>query len=603
MYLHELYVRNNGPIEKLHLELAFNGDGLPIPHVIVGRNGVGKTNFLSLIGDALMEGAAAAYRDILSFQDSSRRYFRVLGGKTIKYGSEGSYSILRFEEDGEEYFYHEVTSGVNPAEAATEVPAQLSGGAIWTEGNSAKSFGINDKSARKVFQDGVFAFFPSSRSEHPFWFNQGSVAVDSYSDRDKYTQNLDRPMFVEHGIDSFAQWLLGVITESRLDVMQAGHVPDNEDRVTVELDIRSYWATQQALLIANQIIQIITDDPHAKFAWAGRHSSRKLAILTQGRPLVASLDGLSGGQATLLSIFGTILRYGDEASDRTIPFTGDMKGIVIIDELDAHMHIDLQMEALPLLIKIFPKIQFIVSSHSPLFVLGMERHFSSEGLRVVEMPSGRPLDAEGYQEFGHALEALGQTQAFAKKVEDKVTENERPVVLLAGQTDLKYFSAAARLLGFEHLVDRFLWIGEPDGGRGGKNTGDHALSSAVSFLKANPEMSNKKVIAVYDCDANKVNERIGNVYVLGLPTLPNRTAKKGIENMLPNTVFKPEFYQNKYIEGQYGDDFTRPELNKMKLCDSLCGADAESETFSEFRPILEQIESMLSGGNEPNMRS
>ncbi len=46
----------------------------------------------------------------------------------------------------------------------------------------------------------------------------------------------------------------------------------------------------------------------------------------------------------------------------------DVQGIVLIDEIEAHLHIDLQKKVLPFLIRFFPRIQFIVSTHSP-FVL------------------------------------------------------------------------------------------------------------------------------------------------------------------------------------------------------------------------------------------
>lgn len=46
----------------------------------------------------------------------------------------------------------------------------------------------------------------------------------------------------------------------------------------------------------------------------------------------------------------------------------DLEGIVLIDEIETHLHIDLQKKILPFLIGFFPKIQFIVTTHSP-FVL------------------------------------------------------------------------------------------------------------------------------------------------------------------------------------------------------------------------------------------
>lgn len=48
----------------------------------------------------------------------------------------------------------------------------------------------------------------------------------------------------------------------------------------------------------------------------------------------------------------------------------DISGIVIIDEIEQHLHPRWQLEILALLNSAFPKIQFIISTHSPLCVAG-----------------------------------------------------------------------------------------------------------------------------------------------------------------------------------------------------------------------------------------
>ena len=44
------------------------------------------------------------------------------------------------------------------------------------------------------------------------------------------------------------------------------------------------------------------------------------------------------------------------------------EGIVLIDEIDTHLHLELQRTILPFLTELFPNIQFVVSTHSP-FIL------------------------------------------------------------------------------------------------------------------------------------------------------------------------------------------------------------------------------------------
>lgn len=615
MYLRELFIRNSGPIRKLHIEPRFDGDDNPVPYVIVGRNGTGKTNLLSIITEALMHGASSTYNDVLRNQGLGHSYFRILGGKTITYGEDGGFSVLRFSHGDDQIFFHENAGEITAAQAIEMMPESLAPGAKWDVKNQSKAFTVQGDSekyaalarfvspkdkATDIFPRGIYVYFPASRSEHPFWFNQDSLTDDSFDVSDKYSTSLGKPMFVEHGIDMFTQWLLGVITESRLPVITANYITPEQaeqvekNQVHIRLNASSYLATQQPLVIANDILKIIVGDTTAHFDWMGRHSPKKVGIFADSRTIGTSLNALSGGQATLLSIFGTILRYADSSTaQRPELALSDVEGIVVIDELDAHMHVDLQLDAIPQLMRLFPRVQFFVSSHSPFFTLGMERTFSTTGVRVVQMPDGEPVTAEAYAEFGHALKAFKATEAFENEIKIELAKNEEAIILVGGETDLPYFQAAAKLLGYSQLIDLFEWVGAPGSSGGGFNTGDSALTSAMNFFRANPEFTSKPIVVLFDCDANKQSESFGHVHVIGIPSIPNRKATRGIENLLPDSVLTSNFYPQKTVKGPYGEEKTIQDFDKSGLCDHLCGRAAHADVFADFKPILEQINTIL----------
>lgn len=48
------------------------------------------------------------------------------------------------------------------------------------------------------------------------------------------------------------------------------------------------------------------------------------------------------------------------------------EGIVLIDEIETHLHLELQKEILPFLTKLYPNIQFIVSTHSPFILSSVD---------------------------------------------------------------------------------------------------------------------------------------------------------------------------------------------------------------------------------------
>ena len=48
------------------------------------------------------------------------------------------------------------------------------------------------------------------------------------------------------------------------------------------------------------------------------------------------------------------------------------EGIVIIDEPETHFHLSMQYEILPLINRLFPKIQLIIATHSPAIISSIE---------------------------------------------------------------------------------------------------------------------------------------------------------------------------------------------------------------------------------------
>ena len=71
---------------------------------------------------------------------------------------------------------------------------------------------------------------------------------------------------------------------------------------------------------------------------------------------------MSAGYAAILEIVVNILMRMEHQTNGRFAFT--MPGIVLIDELETHLHYELQKNVLPFLCGFFPNIQFIISTHS-----------------------------------------------------------------------------------------------------------------------------------------------------------------------------------------------------------------------------------------------
>ena len=103
-----------------------------------------------------------------------------------------------------------------------------------------------------------------------------------------------------------------------------------------------------------------------------------------------TFDQLASGNRSIIALVGDLVIRLLEAHPYSTELY-DLEGIVLIDELDVHLHPTWQ-KALPgLLSEIFPKIQFIASTHSPIPLLGAPKesvvlkvHQSSEAGITVE---------------------------------------------------------------------------------------------------------------------------------------------------------------------------------------------------------------------------
>lgn len=75
---------------------------------------------------------------------------------------------------------------------------------------------------------------------------------------------------------------------------------------------------------------------------------------------------LSDGYSAIIDIIADLILKMQEQDSLNREYL--KSGLVIIDEIETHLHLELQRLILPMLTRIFPNVQFIVTTHSP-FVL------------------------------------------------------------------------------------------------------------------------------------------------------------------------------------------------------------------------------------------
>lgn len=117
------------------------------------------------------------------------------------------------------------------------------------------------------------------------------------------------------------------------------------------------------------------------------------------------LSTLSDGYLTTLGwVTDLIARWSEWARRRGLSLTGDfaqeMTGLVLVDEIDLHLHPRWQKHVIDDLRKAFPRLSFVVTTHNPLTLHGARKGeiqvLRREGDRVVakqvDLPEGADAD-------------------------------------------------------------------------------------------------------------------------------------------------------------------------------------------------------------------
>ncbi|MBR5509858.1 MAG: AAA family ATPase [Lachnospiraceae bacterium] len=131
---------------------------------------------------------------------------------------------------------------------------------------------------------------------------------------------------------------------------------------------------------------------------------------------------LSDGEKCTLALFGDIARRLAIANPSLEdPLKGS--GVVLIDELELHMHTSWQRKAIPMLIETFPNIQFIITTHSPQVLGEINEDFnvfslSKEGKQVKIVPTTTMFGMDSNAILEDRMNTDSVSQIIKQKVEE-----------------------------------------------------------------------------------------------------------------------------------------------------------------------------------------
>lgn len=595
-------IDNVGPLASLCIEFPKSGEA-PKPLVIVGENGSGKSILLAHLVNALVVGKQEIYEDV---EVEQGKVFKYRSPNYIKSGEAYSFSSVEFES-GEKIQEWQLSLSRKDFEERLGYTAARPEWNQIPETESShffSSFNGNSESTKNIFKRQCCLYFPVNRFEEPAWLNLTNLkSKASYTDLRKITGYSNRDIICTSPLKNNINWLLDLIFDRQVFDIQIDHVQfpvqGSPTPVTTTLFAGYNGQSSNIYKAVLQVIRIILNEEGSIRLGAGTRQMRQISVMKDERVWVPNLFQLSTGEVQLVNLFLSIIRDYDY-SEGELDSLNDIKGIVIIDEIDAHLHAIHQKDVLPKLIKSFPNVQFIVTSHAPLFLLGMEQEFGEDGFEILNFPKGEKVAASDFSEFVAAYEAFKETAKHREEIIAEINRHAKPIVFVEGDYDIRYLVRAAGILGKTDVLDR---IQLKDGvGFGNLDKIWKSYSNAISEVVPN------KIILLYDCDTNKQDSQKDLVFKRVLPTVPENPISIGIENLFsPATIEKIETENPQYIDIHQastkrirGVDTSIPASKavnkdeKGNMCNWLCENGTVAD-FSGFKTAFDIIEMIING--------
>lgn len=600
MYISNITIKNYGPIEDIDINLPFEGE-YPKPLILVGQNGTGKSLALANIVNALVSGRQIVFDDN---EVETGRVYKYRMPSYITSGKNFSYSSITFQSGAKVEKLQLSTTKEQLDNVPGDhlvIPAYHSMQADQTS-TYLTTFDSLPETTNSLFKRQCCLFFPVHRFEEPAWLNiENATKRASLLKLKSILRTSNRHLVANSPLEENRNWLLDLVLDRQLYELNTKNLsfPSGLPGQNVALDIfLGYQGPSDNVFQAiQQLLRIVLRQGNNVRIGVGGRKNRQVCIMKDEQSWIPNLFQLSTGEVQLLNLFLSILRDYD-LSESTFTSLSELKGIVIIDEIDTHLHTSHQINILPDLIASFPNVQFIITSHSPLFLIGLEQKLGAEKFSVLQMPTATPVSIAEFSEFGAAYEAFAQTERHKAEIKKTIENNQKPIVFVEGDYDIRYIKRAAELLGQTELLSLFSL--EDGGGSGSLDKIWRGYDNPTNSVLP------QKLILLYDCDTGKPNSTKGQIFKRVIPSVEQNPIAIGIENLFPQpTITMIEEAHPQYIDLQEGTTKRTRNIivksepirsvnkdEKGNMCNWLC-QNGSAEDFENFTTVFEIIKEII----------
>lgn len=162
-----------------------------------------------------------------------------------------------------------------------------------------------------------------------------------------------------------------------------------------------------------------------------RRNPLRMEVEKNGERL--TVNQLSDGEKCLIALIGDLARrlaIANPASENAL----EGAGIVLVDEIDLHLHPVWQRMVVPKLLRVFPKCQFIISTHSPHIIT----HVRPENLFLLKQTTGGIETEKPRESYGKNVDRiLEDLMGLATTRPDQVDTDLREIFQFISTGDLE----------------------------------------------------------------------------------------------------------------------------------------------------------------------
>ncbi len=573
IYLKSAIFINKAPFEKIELDFEENEIA-----VLSAINGRGKTTILSHIADCFYEMTKPYFSD---FEKNKNKYYRISSPIYNLKRNDPSFVYLRFmTPDGNidyvdiygnctEIQYNEAISLENKIEfSKLETPLKR-------DMNVKRvSAAFNKEKAVSIFSSNITTYFPAYRYENPGFLNDVYKIKLDFKSESGFTGYLNNPIEIVTGLKPLANWILDIVLDQQL-------YSDTGVEVILE-NINK--------LVSNALNSKKLGELRLGVGPRGYGGTRIQVIRKSDNTCIyPSIFNLSSGEYALLCLFGEILRQSDNYS-KNIKLH-DITGIVLIDEVDKHLHIKLQKEILPILLNLFPNVQFITSSHSPFLSMGLAE-ISKDRSKVVDLDnfgiSNDPTTNNLYREVYELM--INENARFKENYESikNQVDNKKKIQLISEGNNIEHIKKAVKILDKTVLDNLNFIVGAED------KSGDKQLKNAFEIMSKTD--GDSKFLFVWDFDSENCCDSVVETKKYKKFSFKknesNSKITKGIENLYPMNLFTKNVYETKTTQTEYGGKKIELIFNKKKFLLKIQKRN-EKKIFKNYISLIEKVKDII----------